>query len=495
MRRDIFLLFFIPFCVSFGKTWISGNHQTEYANYYLGISEPNISRNDALNDALSNALERAGIEKSVINIESVRRTVTHSLSEQRINNNSRSTFGQSKSFSESEIDRQFSSQIQKMKIMEEYFDGELGYVLIRIPKQGYETFDFMDWNENENRKRKRGGLYRSLAFPGWGQFYQNKKLRGTLMVAGILGSGGLIATSLTQYNQAISNKNKSVTADDKIRFYDKSIKFRNLYYTGFGLAGTVYLLSLLDTYLFPGEWQDYYYRKSRPSLTVQKQSKYTRILSVSTHNNIPIRADINEAFGDEDISAINSIILTFNILPITRSSYDLSIFLLAFEKPSNYFSILEGGISFNFYSGQRSIFGFYPSASIEFGLIYIWQNWEEKDDLINSFDLGYGFQSEDVSSSNFTTRTEIGFHRWFGGLDVYVQFGYLFPITFDSFAVVAYDGGTDKKGNKTTESITIPPENLPYSSLEIGGLYFSLGISFGLERKINLKSALESKRN
>ena len=472
------------------QSWIRiGNHETEYAKYYLGISNPNVSRNDAISDALSMALEKAGIEKSSIDIHSVRRLNTHSQTTKRINNSGGSLFGESTSKSTGSIGRKSFASVSNVSLMEEYYNGEIGYVLIRIPKPSYENFDFHSWNERQNRKRKWGAMARSIVFPGWGQFKQQKKIRGTTILLGFLGGGVLTVNSLAQYNQAIKNRNNSITADDKIRFYEESQTHKNLYYGGLALTSSFYIWNILDTQLFPGEWQDYYKKKSsRPITNSNVSNRLYRAIVISSAPNVPIEAESNVGIANTtEVLTGGWNKIAFN----TRLGIGLSEQI---NMPSFYFSyypintkvvsLYESGLSLYYLNGKRSLFGFNPSVTVEAGIIIASQNWPDKQELLNTVDIGYGV-SEIVLQEKYTGRIEGGGHRWFGATDFYIHLGYQLPVVFDTFKVNVFDGNKNSEGNKTSNTVELSSFDLPFSSIKTGGIYLSIGLSYGLDKKFS----------
>ena len=90
-------------------------------------------------------------------------------------------------------------------------------------------------------------------------------------------------------------------------------------------------------------------------------------------------------------------------------------------------------------------------------------------------------------SLSFPLKFEMGFHRWIGRGNLYFHVGYQEPYIFENFNILVFDGGSNDNGGKTTIEVEIPPELLPIQSVEIGGVYISIGLSFGGHKK-NLDS-------
>lgn len=475
-----FFIFLITLC--HGQTWINqGKIENEFAIYYVGTSHPMDERNRALDVALLKALGNAGLEKDRIIIN---KQLNRKTSEISVNNSSHLT-----DIFEHAISASNKTILDKITILEEYYDGEIGYVLIRIPKPGFETFDFQSWNEKQNRNRKLGGGLRSLALPGWGQFYQKKKIRGTFGIIGFLGSFAFVLSSASEYNKAITNMNNSILGEDKNRFYDESENFKNSYYTSIGLTTGFYLWSVLDSQLFPGEWQDYYYKRNFSPSKLRNQNKYYRTLVLSKGFNSPIQVEINNSFGDiKDFTTINSSSITLELYKLIGIAYIPAFYISSYQTPSNILSIYEWGMAIHYPTGKKGILRLYPSMAIDMGSMSISQDWDGKDDLINNYDLGYGFLDKKISNSQFSAKIEGGLHRWFGKIDLFLHLGYQLPMTFKKYELKAYDGGTNDSGNKTHDRIRILSEDLPYPSITVGGLYFSVGVSYGVEPKFNLIS-------
>ena len=95
-------------------------------------------------------------------------------------------------------------------------------------------------NQRQSSKKKSptGAVLRSLAFPGWGQFYNGQKIKAAL----VFGAEAAIIGTAIYWNQQLK-KAKEVMDEDLIFIYRDN---RNLAY--WFLAGTI-VLSMLDAYV------------------------------------------------------------------------------------------------------------------------------------------------------------------------------------------------------------------------------------------------------
>ena len=88
------------------------------------------------------------------------------------------------------------------------------------------------------KKSPNGAMLRSLLFPGWGQLYNNQKIKAFLVVAA---QGSLIWLAIHYNNRA--NAKENIADPDAHEFY---IDKRN---QTFWFMGGVTLLSMLDAYI------------------------------------------------------------------------------------------------------------------------------------------------------------------------------------------------------------------------------------------------------
>jgi len=107
-----------------------------------------------------------------------------------------------------------------------------------LKKAQSQSFNVQEDTTMEVHKKKSptGAMFRSLAIPGWGQFYNEQYVKSALVFAG---ETTLIALSFYYNSQAGSRESGSV---DEAYYKDR----RNLMYW---LLGAVVLLSMLDAYI------------------------------------------------------------------------------------------------------------------------------------------------------------------------------------------------------------------------------------------------------
>jgi hypothetical protein len=89
---------------------------------------------------------------------------------------------------------------------------------------------------SKEKKSPSGAMLRSLLFPGWGQWYNNQKIKAALVLAA---QGTLVGLAVHYNNRA--KENVADSAD-----YEKFIDKRN---QTFWFMGGVTLLSMLDAYI------------------------------------------------------------------------------------------------------------------------------------------------------------------------------------------------------------------------------------------------------
>ena len=80
--------------------------------------------------------------------------------------------------------------------------------MLEFNKDDKEAGDFMQYYSNLVEKAKKSKeqrtitdpLWRAALLPGWGQFYNNQVMKGIIISAGVIVSGGLTAYSLVDEN-------------------------------------------------------------------------------------------------------------------------------------------------------------------------------------------------------------------------------------------------------------------------------------------------------
>jgi TM2 domain-containing membrane protein YozV len=155
----------------------------------------------------------------------------------------------------------------------------IGIHLIKIEKFGYESkiFNYIS-QENQTKsfdgmlQKKTSGnaLWRSIVFPGWGQFYQEKPIQ-TLVYPFLFVSGiGVSYLMINNYNKSVDDYDaareiylKAFSEEDIIRTrsamneaYDdveSKEKTRNI---AFIATGVIWLWNVVDTMIIPPEYED-----------------------------------------------------------------------------------------------------------------------------------------------------------------------------------------------------------------------------------------------
>ena len=454
---------------------MSGNHETEYAKYYLGISNPETERNSALNSALSNALEKAGIENSVIYIQSLRSSKSNSSTSQQVQDSKTSIWGNSTSEISGDIRKQFSSTINNVTLVEEYWDGKVGYALIRIPKAGRDFFDFHEWNNRENRKRKIMGGVKSAVLPGWGSFYQQKPIRGAFFLLGSIASAGYALNAYNGYVNAIDLMNSSVIGSDRTRFFNDSRDYAKQYNIGLISISSLYVWNILDPLLFPGDFRDYYYVRNnyaQAKSTPSGQTKYSSFLDLSKWHDGPMDTDVIK--GQFDLLA------AFRGAGELRHQWVPDGYLIMYNTFSDSVLIaLEAGIAWRFSFPNAQILGIHPYAGADIGHSIMTHSIENLEEISASYDMGYGIQGSSVDYQSFEYRFEMGVQRWFGPLKVFMGTTSAPETTINSWLLRVYNGKYSKDGSKEKEYVDIDSEILGIPELKYGGTAFIIGIALG----------------
>ena len=455
---------------------MSGNYETEFAKYYLGISGPDKDRNSALNTALSNALEKAGVESSSIYIESVRKNISNSTTQQKVGDWRTSITGNSNSETFGETKKRFSSTIDKITLVEEYWDGNIGYALIRIPKTGYDSFNFHDWNVRENRKRKLMGGVRSAVLPGWGSFYQEKPMRGTFFLLSTLASAGYIYTAYSNYNNSIDLMNKSVIGSDKNRFFDEATGYSRDYNIGIISLSTLYLWSVLDPIIFPGEYRDYFYLKHRynsSSRSVLNQQRYSDVISVSNWYDSAAETEVYKLEMDP-----LSFFLRDSDIP---AAFIPKAYLIYYEPSKDSSALMtEFGVSLRIAMPKSNFIGIHPYAGIGASFFYATQEVNDFDIVAEQYDLGYGADGSGIYNMNLLVRVESGLQCWLGPFKLFGGFNFTAEQTANSWFIDMYDGGYTEAGDPTSKAVKIDADQIGVKSIKYGGSSILMGLSFGL---------------
>lgn len=108
-------------------------------------------------------------------------------------------------------------------------------------------------DEYVEKRSKTDSLYRSLLFPGWGQFYNGQDLKGGLY----LGTGvALIGLTAFQYSQFLAAKDAYSAAGSETeaaKEFARSESLAGQTYVLLGITGAFWLLNGLDAYIYGNE--------------------------------------------------------------------------------------------------------------------------------------------------------------------------------------------------------------------------------------------------
>ena len=139
------------------------------------------------------------------------------------------------------------------------------YITIKIPK--FHPYDY-PFSESIQGKQtyvmtvalpdmKSSALLRSAFVPGWGQFYKDRKGRGTLIVIGetlTLAAGGL--SLYNELNQKSIMDKPEVSYQDYIAAEKSYEQWNTARHISFITAVVIYSLNLVDAYLTPAKSQN-----------------------------------------------------------------------------------------------------------------------------------------------------------------------------------------------------------------------------------------------
>jgi TolB-like protein len=149
---------------------------------------------------------------------------------------------------------------------------------IRLSKQGYQTFSekidlLPDQTHNVEitllPKKEWSACWRSALLPGWGQAYQDKRIRSWLYPLAVAGLATASIFRTADYNNKISDYNQTRAVytsafdandieqlrrqmDDNYDQLEKAENTRNILYVA---TGVVWLWNIIDTLILPPGWQ------------------------------------------------------------------------------------------------------------------------------------------------------------------------------------------------------------------------------------------------
>jgi TolB-like protein len=91
--------------------------------------------------------------------------------------------------------------------------------------------------------------FRSMILPGWGQFYNNKPTKGSILLGSeiVSVSGSIISYIL--YKQSKDAYERANTRDIALEKYDEMERYSKMNWTFLGFMGVVWLYSVIDSYI------------------------------------------------------------------------------------------------------------------------------------------------------------------------------------------------------------------------------------------------------
>jgi len=179
--------------------------------------------------------------------------------------------------------------------------GLVGTYKVKALKRGYETWSTKVTlvGDRQNSlyiklvsKSRFKAAWRSLLFPGWGQFYSNRKTKGVIL--GILNTTSILATvdayknyedAKDDYEQALSQYRRARVVDDiprlrremekAAREADEAFEIR----TAFTVATAVlWAYNVLEAVFFFPRYKEDIYERATPLITGQVHQGQTKLL-------------------------------------------------------------------------------------------------------------------------------------------------------------------------------------------------------------------------
>ena len=91
--------------------------------------------------------------------------------------------------------------------------------------------------------------FRSMMLPGWGQFYNNKPTKGSILLGSEIVSTIGTIISYILYKQSKDAYERANTRAIALQKYDEMDKYSKINWTCLGLMGAVWLYSVIDSYI------------------------------------------------------------------------------------------------------------------------------------------------------------------------------------------------------------------------------------------------------
>lgn len=91
--------------------------------------------------------------------------------------------------------------------------------------------------------------FRSMILPGWGQFYNNKPTKGSILLGSEIVSASGTIISYILYKQSKDAYERANTRNIALEKYDEMDKYSKINWTCLGLMGAVWLYSVIDSYI------------------------------------------------------------------------------------------------------------------------------------------------------------------------------------------------------------------------------------------------------
>jgi TM2 domain-containing membrane protein YozV len=179
--------------------------------------------------------------------------------------------------------------------------GLVGTYKVKALKRGYETWSTKVTlvGDRQNSlyiklisKSRFKAAWRSLLFPGWGQFYSNRKTKGVIL--GVLNTTSLLATinsyknyedAKDDYEQALSQYRRARVVDEiprlrkemekRAREADQAYELRTAFTAA---AAILWVYNVMDAVFFFPRYKEDIYERATPLITGQVHQGQTKLL-------------------------------------------------------------------------------------------------------------------------------------------------------------------------------------------------------------------------
>jgi hypothetical protein len=91
--------------------------------------------------------------------------------------------------------------------------------------------------------------FRSMIFPGWGQFYNDKPRKGSIILGSELLMAASTISSYVLYKQSKNAYDRSTQRDVASDNYSEMEKYAQINWVSLGVMGGIWLYAIVDSYI------------------------------------------------------------------------------------------------------------------------------------------------------------------------------------------------------------------------------------------------------